>query len=82
MSEDEIDTNLELLKQQINARKKLLGQKVQNKILFQFSSKGQKFSIDTLRLNLIQLINIQIEEEANSKGNIDITKLQLIHSAK
>ena len=82
-SEQEIDDNLskcssktkqtDQLKQQINARKKILFQKVSNKLLFQFSFKGEKFSVDRLRMNLLELIDVHIGEEENNK--FDITTL-------
>ena len=54
----------------------MLGQKISNKLLFQFSCKGEKFSVDRLRLNLIELITIHINEENNeTEEKFDITKV-------
>ena len=72
-SEQEIDDNLlkcssmtkqiDILKQQINAHKKILCQEVSNKLLFKFSFKGEKYSVDRLKMNLLELIDVHIGDE-------------------
>ena len=74
-SDDEIDMNLKqcrnkreqlnVLKDQINARKKIIGQKVLDKSLMAFSHKGEKFTVDKLRMNLIALIEQHIKQQEN-----------------
>ena len=42
------------------------------KKLFAFSEKGNKFSVDQLRLNLLSLINLHIEQETQNYHDVNI----------
>ena len=52
--------------------KKILGQKVNEKKLFAFSEKGNKFTVDQLRINLLSLINLHIEQETQNYHDVNI----------